>query len=46
MKSYLAGFTTPTLDGNFTLEQSLPVIIFSYEPSGIPSISLDLQRAT
>ena len=29
-----AGFSTPTLDGKFTLEESLPVIIFSYEPSG------------
>ena len=30
----LAGFSTPTLNGNFTLEKSLPVIIFSYEPTG------------
>ena len=29
-----AGFSTPTLNGRFTLEESLPVIIFSYEPSG------------
>ncbi|CAL5224693.1 g7419 [Coccomyxa viridis] len=27
------GFSTPTLNGNFTLEKSLPVIIFSYEPT-------------
>ena len=31
---FLAGFSTPTLNGNFTLEKSLPVIIFSYEPTG------------
>ena len=37
-----AGFSTPTLDGKFTLEESLPVIIFSYEPSGnhLPAVLL------
>ena len=31
----VAGFITPTLDGTFTLNESLPVIIFAYEPTGI-----------
>ena len=38
-----AGFSTPTLGGNFTLEENLPVIIFSYEPSGQHPSALHLR---
>ena len=37
-----AGFSTPTLDGKFVLEEKLPVIIFSYEPSGNHLCALSL----
>lgn len=33
--SMCAGFSTPTLGGNYTLKEGLPVIIFAYEPSGM-----------
>ena len=29
-----ADFISPTLDGKFGLNESLPVIIFAYEPTG------------